>query len=270
MIGINKNIIYSVTRLQVEFSDVIGNQKTLEGTGFWIRRDPATFLVTNKHLVDPSFFQPPLHTLRLRTIRVELRRYSAGVLYADTKFVQLLNIETALRMSSTSDCAVLVNPDFGVDLGEYQILFKLPHTDIADESFLKEKVQVMDFASFIGFPCDSGSKWYDTKFNFPIARLCTLSSIPEISFSNPAIKTNDVVLVTGFSFSGSSGSPVILHQKGIRVGESLEDPNFVPPKIIGIMSGHRNYTAPDDSMLIHSGISYFTRSSSIHDLINLP
>ena len=269
MSGINKSIVHSVTHLRAEFSDKIGNRKTILGTGFWIQHDPSTsILVTNRHVLDAALLLGQPTSLRLTSVQIELRRADEGTLYADTKFFEVLNLELSLRLSQHADCAVLHKPELGSNLGEFKILFRILQTDIADNTFLAERVQVMDFASFIGFPGDSQNPWWDTRFNFPIARLCSIASLPELPFSNPAVKTSDATLVTGFSFSGSSGSPVILHQKGIRAGGGLEDPSFVPPKVIGIMSGHKAEQSPTTPMLQHTGISYFTRSTSILQIIN--
>jgi len=269
MSGINNNIIHSVTRLRAEFSDDIGNGRTIRGTGFWIQLDPSTsILVTNRHVLDPALLFGEQTSLRLTSVYIELRRAQEGVLYADTQFFEVQNLKSSLRLSQNADCCLLYKPDLGSKLGEFKILFRILHTDIADQTFLAEKVQVMDFASFIGFPGDSQNPWWDTKFNLPIARLCSIASLPQLPFSNPSVKTGDAALVTGFSFSGSSGSPVVLHQKGVRVGEGLEDPGFVPPKVIGIMSGHRNEEIPKAPMQQHTGISYFTRSTSILEIIS--
>jgi hypothetical protein len=98
--------------------------------------------------------------------------------------------------------------------------------------------------------------------------LATLASIPAVEFRNDAVKTTEVMLVSGLSFSGSSGSPVLNQRKGIPPGGDINDPSYVPSKIIGIMSGHF-WENPDDApeMFRHSGLSYLTKSTAILALI---
>jgi hypothetical protein len=76
------------------------------------------------------------------------------------------------------------------------------------------------------------------------------------------------MLVSGLSFSGSSGSPVFNHPKGSSPGGNVVDRSYVPSKIIGIMSGHF-WENPDDppEMFRHSGLSYLTQSTAILALI---
>jgi hypothetical protein len=138
---------------------------------------------------------------------------------------------------------------------------------VADQGFLAEKAPVMDLASFIGFPGRHGVPWWNQGANLPIAWLCSLASDPGRPFANDSITTADVALVSGLSFSGSSGGPTILHEKGIRVGAGLTDGNHIPPKLIGIMSGHLDNEDPEQEMLRHTCLSYFTRSTSILELV---
>jgi hypothetical protein len=125
---------------------------------------------------------------------------------------------------------------------------------------------MMDLVSFIGFPGSGKSKWWDHAWHSPVARLASLASSPHQPFSNPSIPTADTVLVAGLSFSGSSGSMVILHQKGIPPGD-IVDPTYAPAMIVGIMSGHWWEAAQEPEMFSHSGLSYFTRSTAILPLL---
>lgn len=126
----------------------------------------------------------------------------------------------------------------------------------------------MDLASFIGFAGTKDVKYWDQKWNMPIARLCIISSWPEIQFTHPKIQTANTALVSGLSFSGSSGSPLILHAKCIETGGESDSTSYVPPKVIGIMSGHWTVSSTTSEWLEHSGLSYYTRSTLILKLIN--
>jgi hypothetical protein len=268
MSGISKNVVNSVNRIRASFIDDIGNQCTIQGTGFWTALSNGdTGFITNMHNVNPRIKFGNDTRYALREIALELRRVGDGIVYSTTQFFLVTNYNNCLRFSERADCALLHNPTFDNKPDEFKPVFKLLQSEIADEQFLKDKVQIMDFASFIGFPGDAQSEWWDQYFNFPIARLCSIASLPEIPFKNKAISTEDVTLVSGFSFSGSSGSPVILHEKSIKVSEPLENPAYVPPKIVGIMSGHTIEIPNNEPMFRHTGLSYFTRSTSILTLL---
>jgi hypothetical protein len=168
--------------------------------------------------------------------------------------------------------------------------------DIANEEFFKYNLNVMDNASFIGFPGKRGLRWYDDSWNLAIARTVNVASHPAKPFLNEGIKTSDVMLVSGLSFSGSSGSPVLSHTKlGVAAVPELtraQEPsqwqaclnqtirsinnNITYPKLIGIMSGHWDEDANSSpggkcksgaDVFRHSGLSYFTRSTAILDLL---
>lgn len=126
----------------------------------------------------------------------------------------------------------------------------------------------MDLISFLGFPGSGASHWWDQTWHTPIARQAGIASWPHIPFCNSEIKTSDVTLVSGLSFSGSSGSLVLLHEKGIPPGDIL-DPMYAPPTILGIMSGHWWEPSAEPTMFHHSGLSYYTRSTSILELLAL-
>jgi hypothetical protein len=125
----------------------------------------------------------------------------------------------------------------------------------------------MDAASFIGFAGNKDSQWWDQLWRLGIARTVNIASVPGIPFTHADLKTSDVTLVAGLSFSGSSGSVVILHEKSLKVGDGLVNPHYVPPKVIGIMSGHWWDIGAEPGLFLHSGISYFTRSSSVLSLL---
>jgi hypothetical protein len=145
----------------------------------------------------------------------------------------------------------------------------LKYSDVAGLQWIEENLNAMDMASFIGFPGKAGVPWYDEHWNLAIARTVNIASLPRVGFFNSAIPTSDVMLVSGLSFSGSSGSAMISHQKGIRhgIGRGTGD-DYVPPKLIGIMSGHWWNEEADSGVFRHSGLSYLTRSTAIIGLLH--
>ena len=157
---------------------------------------------------------------------------------------------------------------------------------IATDYWLANNVPVMDFASFVGFAGSNGQPWWDQKWNLPIARLATLASPPSMPFTNPAIKSGNVGLVSGLSFRGSSGSPLFVHEKGMRLRRFFlmlrpdlrgyqgpspldhADSSYRPSMLIGIMSGHF-WDGKEPEMFRHSGLSYYTRASAIREVLGL-
>lgn len=161
-----------------------------------------------------------------------------------TKFFRVENLGEALIRHETADCAAIRGPKFSrpaeFALGPQGFRFDA----LADEEFLANSAQIMDAASFIGFPQSEGASWWDTRTNQPIARMVSLASLPGQPFVNatlPKTLAENVALVSGLSFAGSSGSPLILHSKGFKVTPPLAvtGGSYVPAKIIGLMSGHR-------------------------------
>jgi hypothetical protein len=153
------------------------------------------------------------------------------------------------------------------------------HLGTADQ-FEFHHVTLLDSVFFVGYPRSSKDEvpWWDTAWNLPIARDATIASVPELPFTNPKIRMADVLLVSGLSLQGSSGSPVFTRQEQDVVvtnefehhGGGAERPERtrvrdVEPILIGIMSGH--LPDPEAGPLKHSGLSYLTRSTTILDLI---
>lgn len=281
MVGIEQNIVFGINRIKIVFADKVGNYKDGIGTGFWIGVKDQRIFITNKHNVDPTLKFGDTE-LELFSIHIELRKLyiqedeSVDEL-SKTDFFEVKNFENSLKISKNADCAILVAPEFELPEG-YEVFILPDRYKLADDNFLRMHVHLMDPVSFIGFPGSKGKDlWYDTEWNLPIARNASIASFTWKSFRNDSIKTEDVILVSGLSFNGSSGSPVFLHQKGIDpslIGRNdpylsnVPDFPYVPPSIIGIMSGHFIDIDQTPAMFNHSGLSYFTTSKSIWELIS--
>jgi hypothetical protein len=264
MSGIHSSIFTAVCRLRITFHDGIGNQKTILGTGFWCKLDQGNALVTNKHNLDPRLKLGDDTVFLLSRVEVQLRRMVGAQLFPETAFFEVQNVNDVVRLHAAADVAALLNPTFDAEGFGFN-WFSLP--DIADQNYLANSASAMDIASFIGFPGLNGNQWWDEQWQTPIARVSNIASWPASPFINAGIKTGNVCLVSGLSFSGSSGSPIVLHEKGIRVGGGLTGGNYIAPKVIGIMSGHWWGTESPGDMFFHSGLSYFTRSTSILELL---
>lgn len=265
MSGINQAIFTAVCRLKVRFSDDLGNKKEIIGTGFWVKDGENSFFVTNKHNVDPTLKLGPETKFKLANLEIQLRQQVGTALHQAVSFFEVKNLQS-LRIHATADVAVIPNPAFNAPGFGYN-WFSME--ELATTEFLTNSVSAMDIASFIGYPGLSGKAWWDEQWQLPIARVTNIASWPAIPFTNNGIKTSDVTLVSGLSFSGSSGSPIIVHEKGIKVGPGLSGARHVEPKVIGIMSGHWWGNESPEDIFFHSGLSYFTRSSSITELLKV-
>lgn len=271
MSGINQGIAFTVTQLKTVFFDDLGNKKAGMGTGFWIRlKSGKEVFVTNRHNIDPSLLFSGDTKFKLLEFYLQLRRFEKNPEtgnvhhFPETKFFQIKN--AAIFALTDADCAIVV-PQFENDISPFGILAMIEQANLADQRFFEEKLAMMDIASFIGFPGRKGIPWWDEGMHLPIARIANIASYPAIDFKNGAVKTSDITLVSGLSFSGSSGSLVISHEKSIGVELPLHNPRHVPATVIGIMSGHWWEEAATPDIFHHSGLSYFTRSTSIIHLI---
>jgi hypothetical protein len=271
MSGINKIVTFAVNRIKAKFTDSCGDVHNIIGTGFWVEL-PSTkrIFVTNKHNVDPTLKFGESTDYELTEINIELRKTikDQKKYFPETIFFPITDIASSLFVSDDSDCAIIVPLDLTNDPSGFQPIMVFNKSHLADENFHCEKVQIMDFASFIGFPGQKGVNWWDQKWKLPISRLASIASLPERPFNNDSIRTADVTLVSGLSFAGSSGSPVISHEKherGVLTGSF--DTMLIPPEILGIMSGHWWEENETPEMFKHSGLSYYTRSTSILKLI---
>lgn len=271
MSGIEPGAMMAVCRIVVEFFDHVGNVTPISGTGFWIADEHNNYFVTNRHNVDAKLKLGPTTELQLGKVSLEFRQHPTSTTWTHgTVFAVINDFKRFLVVHPTADVAVFKNPEYlpidpafgDVDHGSF------PMQQLADVAFLENSLNPMDVASFLGFPGKKGEPWWDQKWNFPISRTVNLASWPRIPFTNTQISTTDVALVSGLSFSGSSGSPVISHAKGLKVSGPIIGGAYVEPKVVGIMSGH--WWGEDDpatSMFFHSGLSYFTRATSIRDLL---
>jgi hypothetical protein len=255
--GINSKAFYMVSRIKTTFRDDLGNPKSGTGTGFWIsdNQEKHSF-ATNRHNLDPTLKFGDITPYKLDSVAIELRKRAGDRVFPDTKFFSVTNANAIHH--ADADCSILRDVQFedtDISYGYYPF----PVKDLADKVFFDKVAWPLDEVTFIGFPQD----WYDTEWVLPIGRNATIACEPSRSFSNPAIKTSDTLLVSGFSFNGSSGSPVFLHHQLFDTNQRTKR----PAKLVGIMSGHaREQVGDEPPMFRHSGLSYFTRSTSILDL----
>lgn len=267
MIDITEAVALKVTRIRTTFSDDIGNPPRRGiGTAFWLETAEGNYvLVTNRHNVDPRLLFTDPDGWNLISLEVELRwvddEEADDPTKGGTEFFTISEPERRLFLSP-NDCALLADPfDERPDQYAHQGVSHFHEEDLASEHHLIEEMVMLAPVFFIGFP----NTWWDQERTLPIARIANVGSMGE--FHNDRIKTGDVCLVTGLSFAGSSGSPVVAFGKQLEAG-SLGSYDL-PPKLVGVMSGHFPFNEQDGpGMPLHAGLSYFTRSTSILGLID--
>jgi len=283
--GIPQDALFGVTRISTTFADDAGiNVKHGVGTAFWLTTKRGKLvLVTNRHNLDPSIRFPNNPELKTHSIEIALRsKLGDGpdrVLQPQTRFFKVDESKTRIFVLEKTDCGIVV-PEYEESTVGFGDCTPFQESELADNEFFLTVLKTSDVTSFIGFAGkrkffwdDERSEWWDQEWSLPIVRPAFTASYPGFEFHHKEIPFRDVVLVSGLSFSGSSGSPVISHQKSIWT--SLPKPTIgsFEPKLIGIMSGHWWGENSDEVPPMfrdyrqHSGISYFTRSTSILCLI---
>lgn len=275
MPGLNIDFCLSICRLEAHFVDEIGNSKMIAGTGFWMSSpcDKAVF-ITNQHNLVLGYYKEEYKNYSLKNLEIELRDYSVNKFSPIPKMFPVFSYESIL--SPMADVAILHDVKFSGPLENFRSITPNALQWLADDSFFQNYCGITQEISFLGFPHGK----YDEDGNLPIAGHAIFASIPNRSFKNQHIKTEDIVLVDGRSFKGSSGSPVITFPRGLSIrvdrGGPVKTGDYCPQKIVGIMSGHLHQDGrwiadidqKREDFLNHSGKSYFTRSTSILKLFD--
>lgn len=211
--------------------------------------------VTNRHCLDGALAYGADSGLQLRDIEVEIREVEDGKAKAATVFFPVINPKVILAASA--DCALIIAPEFKNFEPALFRSIAVSSNSLANSQWHSQEMHLTDRVYFLGFAAAwvgvRKDLWWDTAWNLPVAREASIASPPSRTFTNPLITTDDVTIVSGHSFSGCSGSPVI------HSGAS-------GTRIVGIMSGH---LAGKDhqSQPVHGGLSWYTRSPAILDLL---
>jgi hypothetical protein len=265
----NENITWTIHRIRTNFIDDLGNFRSGVGTGFWLlSQNDKNIFVTNKHNLDASMLFGTNTEYSLNKIEIELRQWKNGMPQKTSTFFEVINFESVYK-SESADCAILFEPLLeSHNSAEFLIGSIIKYKDLVQESdFQIGQIKIMESAIFIGYPGKNGINWWDEQWKLPVARQCTLASWPGIPFTNLSIKSTDVLLVSGLSFSGSSGSPVFVYNRGVPPGGDIVDGNWRSSKLVGIMAGHFWEECDVPQMFVHSGLSYLTRSTAIIEII---
>ena len=293
--GLNNTFLYSAKKLLVNFSNGT-DKKSLQGTGFFIKKDNEIILVTNRHVVEPEYGKCDLKGYIVSEFYIESYQSFDSMGYP-SKYnkSQILNFnEFTFAKNDLNDVAIL--KDVRLHYPGMEVNACIDYEMLADKEWFEKKLSVCDSIAYPGFP-----EWYDKKNNTPIFRMGTIASDPRFDYAYNARERFSQgaarVAYEGFSSGGASGSPVFAVQKGFRVGNGISAPDdfYRDVKLIGINAGHfvtrmevdfttennknndkrvriddKNIVELDSNTSIvgHSGISYFYKSSVIKDMID--
>lgn len=270
MASVFDEVMYYSTRFKTELTyldyENVQKKKEIFGSGIWLgssRGGKHLFFVTNRHLVDFDFDKENWKRQGLTSISnvdIELRKYSGNTPLSETAFFDIVSIQNKIYYPKDgSDLAVIAISISLAKLKEagakgFKPFCLAMDSYLAGKEYFDTDLKAIDGVTFIGFP--SGD--YDHANNLPIARNANIASDPKKIFKNDWIE-GDLILLSGLSFGGSSGSPVYSLPVGnpaIGVGRVLS------PKLIGIVSGHLV-----DRDRRHKGLSYLVKSTKIMDVL---
>lgn len=251
------------------FKDNIGNLKSAYGTGIALIHKNELAFVTNRHIVDSSLKYPDTKLLLSEMFIWCRRKSNPSIDFPPEKFKVAVDIAKVLT-HSTADVAVISNIKFYDAEANNPIINPILEETLAKQDFFKNEITASDPCVFIGYPANNiNHPWWDTELGLPIVRLANIASHPKYDFKNDNIRSTHARLVTGLSFSGSSGSPILNLGSQLKSKDGyISPPNPITPKIIGIMGGHwweDNKQIPE--MLKHTGLSYFITSIAISELL---
>jgi hypothetical protein len=138
-------------------------------------------------------------------------------------------------------------------------LINLDVDSFADNAYFS-RLSAGDFIAFPGWPA-----WHDVHGIRPIMRSGILASDPSFDYTGPDMNIGARRLAfEGFSFDGSSGSPVYALACGVLLTGDIIGGSFRPLKLIGINAGHIRYF---DGVHQHSGISYMYKSTVLAEML---
>jgi hypothetical protein len=248
-----KNFLYSSYRVDVKHIDSTGTAKEGIATGFVVEgRAGEPWFITNRHVVDLNYRQTTakLKDFKLAEFGITGRRSddsiytfslrpNARMFFHDDEENDVVVIESRFEWEGIAENLRSLHWHFGRE-------------HLADESVFKESLQPFDVVCYAGFPDQ-----HDKLGNRPIVRSGHIASDPRYDYSWDSNARGQCVAYEGFSFSGSSGSPVFAPPRG-----ATTIPNSRHGFLVGVNAGHLpNYPSG------HSGISYFYKSTVITEIL---
>lgn len=245
--------LYASYRVETTHVDSQGTGKSGVATGFVVEGKPKVpWFVTNRHVVDLDFRQPTpkYRDFKLRDFAITGRR-------ADDSIYTLRLDPDARRFfhPDVENDVVLIEPKCiweGVPEPERSLHWHFGREQLAGNAEFAAALQAFDLVCYPGFPDQ-----HDKLGNRPILRSGHIASDPRFDYSWDRAHHGSCVAYEGFSFGGSSGSPVYAPARG-----TTTIPNSRHGFLVGVNAGHVP-THPSG----HSGISYFYKSTVVLEIM---
>jgi len=264
--GLTHEIIYSAAKTRAVFVDEYGKEKIVSGTAFSLMIGDKHALVTNRHITDLDFDRTDSKYISFRLDRLlcETRgRDKENGSPGEVKrfIIPLSHNEVLYDEDILNDVAVIYDVQSGnLDGSEDRLWdYCFKYEDLATEDEIYSELHPFDTLAFPGYP-----DGFDRQELRAIIRKGTAACDPRFQYSYDDQPRGEILLYEGFSYGGSSGSPMIATPK---VPPLNLDPNpanqFRRMLVVGVNAGHLNGLTDQ-----HPGLSYFVRSSVIRRIID--
>ena len=262
--GLSAAFLYSALSISSVFAS---GSEVLGGTGFFVNTETCGIcFVTNRHVIlamEQQGQQKELGKLQRIIVRGKSNDGEPPSYSGDFVF-EAHEWNVAYPNNDDDDIAVL----YGIRGRQEGRPVSINGEMLATESYFEDEsnLGVYDYVAVPGF-----HPGYDPTTNRPLFRGGNISSDPRyghsVSIDGGSYKYyKNLVVYETFAYPGSSGSPVFALQKGIRPGDGISFAAYRPAKLIGIQSMTR-YAGTADTR-VHSGLSYFVKSSAIIEILD--
>lgn len=240
------DFIYSAYKIESAFINGSGTKIAFQGTAFVVALNSIPFFVTNRHLIEPDYKRDIAKYLGFKLLKIRI----SGRRPDDTKYAFELDENSNIYYHEDYNNDVILIRGF-VESSQYNIIHH--HFDISDiaNDTTFSTIIPFDLICYTGFPGP-----HDKLDDRPIIRGGRIASDPRYNYSYTGKSNGSCVAYEGFSHNGSSGSPILAPTKGYKHAT-----NFRHGSIIGVNSAHVT-EGPQ-----HSGISYFYKSTVIHEIL---
>lgn len=235
-----------------------------KGTGFLVAEQDATgkhafFLVTNRHVVDPSYADPRFVGASIRSVRIDGYRVDAGGVVVPTAAEWAVQPDFVFWPKAAGEDVALVPTTSVTNLTAAQPQTLYTTQVLATQAEFGEDISVGDFVVMCGYPKLAG-----VQVEEPLLLPGVVSSDPSRLRPHPQ-KVGDgrLFLLHAFSRQGLSGAPVFATQRGIAMGDGLAGPQHRVARLVGVNAGH--WPGDEDGP---AAFSYAVRSDVLLELVS--
>jgi len=262
----------AVAKIAVDFND---QARTETGSGFFVGVEGVQYLVTARHVVDPSYRPPRKQRHGATAIRVKAsittvaekstgeRGYSFAEFCAQDPQIRCCDDDTDLAVVKFDD-----KNGLNSTRGNFKHSpFGFAPSMLADSEFLK-RIPAGGQCVFVGYP-ENHPKWSlqssgtGANVPFPFMRSAILAFPATEGLCIPGFRGRNYGVIDGYAEQGFSGGPLFLQAIG-NLGDASNDGIAGPARIIGLVCGHYETSGSSNN---HSGMSYFVRSDKLDQLL---